>query len=145
MGNKKKEIGTSYTVVRYTGDLVPDKYNNYIRSKWMRSYRLGNPFIKLCNSDSYYSGYTIFITKLLLRHDTMFRLAVLTDDKDVVLGFSATRDNILDYVFVHKDYRRQGIGNALVPAHIDTFTHLTMQGMSIWTKKMPKAVFDLFK
>jgi hypothetical protein len=139
------ESGESYTVIRYAGRSLPDIYRNLVLSKWMRSFRYGNDYIKLADSDSYYFAYSIYINRILnLLPDTLVRLAVLTSDTDVVLGFSVIRGRILDFVHVHKDQRRQGIGRSLVPDYIERFTHLTRTGMKLWPTKMPKCKFDPF-
>ncbi len=62
------------------------------------------------------------------------RLAVLSDDPDVVLGFSVSREDVLDYVYVHKDQRRLGIARKLLPPHFTTFSHITLTAMEIWHK-----------
>jgi hypothetical protein len=72
------------------------------------------------------------------------RLAVLGDDSDVVLGFSCSRGDVLDYVHVHKDYRRNGIGCSLISEGIQTITHLTHNGMSFWTAVLPNTKFNPF-
>lgn len=143
MGNKK-EIACTYTIYAYPGVDFPDQYKNFVRSKWIRSYRYGNDFIKLADADSYFATYTYYITTLILKPETIVRLALLTEDTDVALGFSVSRGNILDYIHVHKDYRKSGIGMKLLPKNIDTFTHLTKTGMKLWPTKMPQAKFNPF-
>jgi GNAT superfamily N-acetyltransferase len=115
-----------------------------IFSKWLRSLRYGNDYFKLIDPPAYYAAYHRFIQNILNHPDTSVRLAVLSDDADVVLGFSVSRGTILDYVHVHKDQRRQGIGRQLVPKGIDTITHLTRTGLSIWGSKMAGVKFNPF-
>jgi GNAT superfamily N-acetyltransferase len=62
------------------------------------------------------------------------RLAVLSDDRDVVLGFSVSREDILDYVHVHKDMRKQGVATSLIPKDIKIITHLTKTALLVWPK-----------
>lgn len=136
----------SYKVISYGGDIypLPERYRNLIYSKWMRSYRHGNDYIKLSDSDSYYSAYRRHIDRVLEFKDTVVRLAVLTDDLDVVLGFSVSRGTILDYVHVHKDMRRMGIGKKLIPPGIAWVTHLTKTGLTIWGSKYSDWKFNPF-
>jgi GNAT superfamily N-acetyltransferase len=154
MGNKALEkrpadleqggLSASYKVISFTGHL-PDAYLNLIYSKWLRSLRFGNEYFKLIDSDSYYSTYNKYIGAILQRPNVCVRLAVLTDDADVVLGFSVCRGRTLDYVHVHKDQRRQGIGTALVPKDIEVITHLTNTGASIWASHTShKVIFNPF-
>lgn len=101
---------------------------------------------------SYFLAYHKFIEKILSQPGCHVKLAVLQEDRDVVLGFAIVRNynlrhisDVLDYVHVHKDYRRIGIATSLVGTTIDTVTHLTRPGMSFWNNVLPKAKFDPFK
>jgi GNAT superfamily N-acetyltransferase len=137
-------VSDSYKVILFTGRL-PDSYRDLIYSKWLRSLRFGNEYFKLIDSDSYYSAYAKHIGAILQSPDVCVRLAVIADDPDVVLGFSVCRVRTLDYVHVHKDQRRQGIGTALVPKDIKIITHLTNTGASIWASHTShKVIFNPF-
>jgi GNAT superfamily N-acetyltransferase len=108
-----------------------------VLSKWLRSLRYGNDYFRLIDAQAYFRVYHDYIEGILARSRTRMRLAVLTDDHDVVLGFAAHEGGILHYVHVHKDMRKQGIGRALLPDDIDTITHVTNIGLSIWGSKFP--------
>ncbi len=139
---------SSYSIIAFQGANVPKEYINLIYSKWLRSLRFGNDFFKLADSDSYYDAYQNYIKVLLNKPNAMVRLAVLTDEKDVVLGFSVYRGYIsnivLDYVHVHKDHRKLGIGTRLLPHGVSTITHLTRTGLSIWGSKYGYWSFNPF-
>lgn len=144
MGDQK-EIRPTYSILKFKGQtLHASNYWNFVLSKWMRSFRYGNDYVRLSDSDSYYDHYGIFLTKLLYHPEAVIRIAVLTEDEDVGLGFSVTRGLVLDYVHVHKDCRKQGIAKSLVPKGIERITHLTNIGMRLWAEKMPNAKFDPF-
>ncbi len=123
---------TVFQVIRWAASLLPESYRNLILSRWMRSLRYGNDYFKLAASDSYYDAYGRYINRLMASPGATVRLAVLGEDHDLVLGFSLSRGSVLDYVHVQADMRRQGIGRSLVPADIDTITHLTRTGATIW-------------
>jgi GNAT superfamily N-acetyltransferase len=110
----------------------------------MRSYRYGNEYIKLIDSDHYFESYSIFINRILCDPHTIVRIAVLSDNLDVALGFSVMRMATLDYVHVHKDCRKQGIAKMLVPFSISTFTHLTKIAAKLWSTKAPNAKLKPF-
>jgi GNAT superfamily N-acetyltransferase len=116
-----------------------------VLSRWLRSFKHGNDYIKLIDSDSYYAAYGGFVARVLGNPATIVRIATLIDDDDNALGFSVVRGTILDYVHVHKDHRRQGIGRHLVPQDIDTFTHITRIGLRLWSVKLPQAILDPFR
>jgi GNAT superfamily N-acetyltransferase len=115
-----------------------------IFSKWLRSLRYGNDYFRLIDPDEYWKAYNAYIKSILMRGDTMVRIASLTEDADVALGFSVVRGAVLDYVHVHKDFRKKGIGRILVPKNIKVITHLTKTGLSIWGSKYPKWKFNPF-
>lgn len=122
------------SIHKYHSKDLPPQYKSLVFSKWLRSLRFGNPIFEKINSDEYFKNYQIFIEKLLSKPDSLIRLAVLTDDRDVVLGFSVSREDVLDYIHVHKDHRKQGIGSLLVPEGTTTFSHITKTAIEIWQK-----------
>ncbi len=144
MADSQKEIKTTYLVKLYSGHIVPSNYIAFVLNKWLKSFRFGNDYIKLTDSDSYYHAYQKYIARILETPGTYVRLAVLSDDNDVALGFSVTTGPVLHYVYVGKDYRMQGIGKRLVPIEIIEFTHLTKQGLRLWAVKAPMAKFKPF-
>jgi GNAT superfamily N-acetyltransferase len=135
---------STYSVLSFPAQDIPKDYLPLIFSKWLRSLRYGNDMFKLIDVDAYYRTYHHYIGLILQRVDAVVRLAVLTDDKDVVLGFSVSHGSVLDYVHVHKDQRRQGIGMALLPLGIDTISHVTKTGLSIWGSKFREWKFNPF-
>jgi len=143
MGDKKIDEA-AYKIVPYLGRMLPAQYVNLVISRWMRSYRFGNDYLKLTDSDHYFQSYSVYINRILYAPETVIRLAVLTDDPDVALGFAVFRGHTLDYVHVHKDCRKQGIAKFLLGDHVKQFTHLTRIGMKLWPTKLPDALFTPF-
>lgn len=133
-----------YQVVRYAPSFLPLGYRTLIFARWKRSLRHGNDYFRLVRPDAYYTAYERYIQQIMRDGRTAVRLAVLADDHDVVLGFSVVRENILDYVHVQADQRKQGIAKALVPVGIDTITHLTKFALPIWGSKYPGWAFNPF-
>lgn len=134
----------TYSIISYKSSSFPEQYRNLIFSKWMRSFRYGNDYIKLINSDDYFAAYEIYITSLLNKPNSTLRLAVLSEDKDVVLGWSLIDGETLHYVYVQNEQRNKGIAKFLVPVSIKTITHVTKSGLAIWNKKIPFAKFNPF-
>lgn len=141
----KEEQKETYSVIVFQGSLTPKKYEHMIYSKWLRSLRYGNDYFKLINSDNYYETYKRFIKVLIGRAGSMVRLAVLSEDHDVVLGWSLIEKDVLHYVHVQSEQRMKGIGKSLVPIEVKSFSHITRTGMNIWHNKLPNAQFDPFK
>ncbi len=123
---------------------VLGEQRNYVFSKWLRSLRYENDYYKLIDAERYWPTYQRFVASLLDKPETTLSMAVLADDPDVILGFAVYRGTVLDYVYVHKHQRRHGIGRALVPKDIDTITHLTRTGLSIWGSKGGAIKFNPF-
>ncbi len=148
MGNQELETGTNgestYSIIAFPGHSLPQQYQNMVLAKWMRSLKYGNEYFKLANPDSYFNAYSKYIRALLGRPNSVIRIAVLSDDHDVALGWSLIEGDILHYVHVQHEQRNKGIGKSLVPVKINTLTHLTKSGMSIWHSKLPNAKFDPF-
>lgn len=144
MGHEKKEDAL-VEIVSYRGKDVPAPYLNMVRSRWARSYKTGNDFMKLVHPPGYYFAYSNYIALILQRPDTEVRLALLEEDRDIALGFAVLQGTILHYVHVPKPYRRQHIATMLVPVEdIKWITHLTRVGMQIWSWKLHNALFNPF-
>jgi len=142
---------SSYSIISYPGASLPDTYHNMVLSKWLRSLRYGNTYFKLIDSSCYFAAYNSYIESVLHRPNTTVRLAVLSDDHDVVLGFSVLEANKIHFCHCHKDVRNQGIGTSLIPKEMFIndgagyeITHVTTVGLSIWSSKLSKAIFNPF-
>ena len=122
-----------FKVIHWPALMLPAAYDALIYSKWLRSYRFGNPLIKRIVPYTYYMEQRIIIKDILESPHTTVILAVLGDDDDVVLGFCVHRKDILDYIFVHQDYRRNHIAKALMPPKITVYTHVTAT-FDLWNK-----------
>ena len=91
--------------------------------------------MKHAEPKAFYARWGAYIDSILAHPDSVIKLAVLTEDKDVCLGFVAFRSSILDYGYVHADHRRCRIFSRLLPAGIEMTTHLTKDGREIWKKR----------
>lgn len=132
---------SSYQVIQFKGSELAPEYDSFVRAKFKLSLRHGNEYLKLTDSDAYFAAQERYVNILLARPRAVLRLATLTDDKDVLLGFSLIEEASLHYVFVQYEYRNMKIGTALVP-HFDRFTNLTRTGMRIWQSKYKTAQFN---
>lgn len=141
---KPQMANDSYKIITTLGSRIPKEYNNLVYSKWLRTLRSGNDYFKLIDSKSYYEVYHKYIGHVLAKPMTVVRFAVLSEDEDVVLGFSVSQEHILHYVYTHKDNRRQGIAKELIPFEVKTITHLTKTGLILWNSKIPEAKFNPF-
>lgn len=81
----------------------------YVVDTWIKKGR---------NPDESLSAATARVRAVLAHHDSMLRVACLSDDDDAILGW-ATIDigrspPELHYVYVRKDARKQGIAKSLL-------------------------------
>lgn len=134
----------SYKIISFKGSEIPSSYEGFIFSSWLRSLRKGNEMFAATDSGQYYREYHAFIGNLLKKPDSVVRMAVLVDDPDVVLGFSASREDVLDYVYVHFHQRGLKISDMLIPSNITTFTHMTKMWLPIWQSKYKHWKFNPF-
>lgn len=126
---------SSYTILSFPSSQLPKDYMPLVFARWLRSFRKGCPLYKKISNKHYYETYHRYIENLMLKPDSLTRIAVLTDDQDVALGFSVSREDVLDYIHVHTDYRRNGIAKVLMPEGIIAFTHITDLAIIIWQTK----------
>lgn len=126
------EPDASYEVISYKTSELPERYLPLIYSRWLRSLRYGNPLFKKIASHYYYKFYHDYLEKLLAKPDSLVMLAVLSDDKDIVLGFSVSREDVLDYIHVHSNNRMHGIATHLLPEKISVMTHITEDAGKVW-------------
>jgi GNAT superfamily N-acetyltransferase len=139
-------ISESYEVLRLQWAEMPESYRAFVVTKWLNSNREGNKYFKLIDESAYFGRYKAFLNELLALPGLAIRIARLSSEPDVLLGFSVMREEqgILHYVFVHRHHQSQGIARALVPVIPKAFTHLTDQAFSLWNLKAPKAIFNPF-
>lgn len=139
-----QEDKASYSIISFPAKDLPTRYVSVVRGEWKKSLRYGNDHFKLVEQAHYFWAYERYIEMLTQRPDALIRLAVLTDDHDTVLGWCFTRGDKLDYVWVQRDQRNQGICKALVPKYITTITHITKNGLRIWADKAPQLTYKPF-
>ena len=87
----------------------------------------------MIDQDIYFDLYHKGIEKMFESPDCLARLALLSDDLDVCLGYSIVNKNMLHFVYTKKDLRNQGIAKSLVP-EITQVSHITHIGKKILRK-----------
>lgn len=105
---------------------------NFILSTMLKGLYYGSKFWQEVEQESFFLHYEPFVKTLMLK--SSIQIACLEDDPDVILGYSMSRANVLDFIFVKKSYRKLGIGRLLYPSSIDTVSQITDIGNSIRKK-----------
>ncbi len=139
----KPEAVSRMTYSVLTFRKLPEQYTGLVYSRWLKSLRYGNEYFKLIDNDVYFHVYHDYLTLLLNREGVEINIAVLSDDVDVVLGFSVKEAGVLHFVHVHKDQRKRGVGRTLA-GQFTHFTHITTIAAQIWNSKYPNAKFNPF-
>lgn len=139
--NEPEEEITSYKLTTYKALELPKQFKNLIIAPFLNSLRYGNDLFKLIDKESYYTAYGRYVESLMQRPKCNIKLARL--DEDIILGWSMWEETCLHYVWVKKESRRQGIGQALLP-EFDTFSHITNKGLNIWVSKYQEKKFNPF-
>lgn len=133
---------SSYKIIKYKPGELPEQYLNFIMATYLNSLRVGNDWFMAIDSDAYHETYSLLIEKMLIRPDVTVRIAVLEDEPDVALGWSIMRPQILDYVFVKKILRKNGIAKSLTQDPYTVITHITKYSEQIRNRK--DTVFNPF-
>lgn len=140
-----KAVTPTCDIVVCSGRSIPRAYRAYVFSNWLRSMRYGCDFMRSTDSKPYYSFYQGRIEAILDNPTCDVRFLVLSEDHDVILGFACTRDNTLDYVFVHKDFRRSGLAALLTGRRpFSVVTAMTKTGYIITSHMANPPTFNPF-
>lgn len=136
---------SSYVVKEFKGaDPRLEQYLALILATWLRSLRYGSDFFKLVDSPTFFKIYSTTLLSIMRRPEVLVRVAVLTSEPDVAVGWCVFQHGVLHYVWVRPMGRKQGIARSLMPKNIQVITHLTKVGKSLWIKKLEHAKFNPF-
>lgn len=142
---------SSYKIVEIkTAGPAFEQYKPLVLATWLRSLKYGSDFFELADNRSYFTTYSKVILNLLKRPECRGRIAVLSSEPDVAIGYSIYEGKVLHFIFVRRggkgeeSGRKQGIGTELMPQGIEVFTHVTKVGKAIWKKKYKDLKFNPF-
>lgn len=117
---------------------------NFIFASWMKGLRYGNADLEKIPPQIYDKKQRLVIAELLGRATVL--VYCLTEDQDVILGYivyeGEPNAETLHWVFVKKDWRRQGIAHHLIPPHAATYTQITKNGLEFLQKHYPQMHYN---
>lgn len=114
-------------------DFYPDWDSACIYATWRNSAYYGVPRGTECPK-GFFSNLTQKIKEIL--KTAKVRIACLSDDPSIIIGYSVVSGTHLDWIYVKTEYRHMGIGKMLFPKDIETVTdHFTKIGRVIAEKK----------
>lgn len=105
----------------------------------------GNMEFRQMSLHSFNTTYQKLIERLIALPETVTTIAALKEDDDVIVGYSITRPETIDWVFVKRGWRKLGIAKSLL-AHIvpKRVTHMTTIPGKILVEKFNLS-YDPFK
>lgn len=113
----------------------------FIYSSWLKGLRYGNDDFERMDSTAYFKHFHNVLESILDDFSVTVRIACLKEDPDVILGFSVLKDKHLFWVFVKARWRGIGLATDLVPADIQSVSHVTKVGVSL-LKKHPSITIN---
>ncbi len=118
---------------------------SFILATFLRGLYYGDSWFSLIDKNIFMDNYKHIAEKILNNPKTFIKVACLMEDPDVILGYSILGDNFqtIHWVYVKSNFRKAGIGKALVPRFATAVTHLTSLGKSL-LEKIPTARFNPF-
>lgn len=143
LDTKTNDEQQTYSIISCSGSQIPFNYFGLVISKWLRTYRTGCDYMLLIKPQAYYEVYDKVVKVILNRPNTKVRLAILSDEPDIALGFCVYEGLAVHYIYVHSYQRNKGIAKSLLPKDFKYVTHLTKTGLSIWNK-YPEIEFNPF-
>lgn len=131
---------------------VPDDHA-FVMSTFLRGLYYGDSWFSLIPKEIFMASYKKAAEAIVLSPKNIVVVAALKDSPDVILGYSIVSldGKKLHWVFVKagdkKDpaasWREKGIARSLIPASIETVTHLTKFGRTL-LHKIPGVIFNPF-
>lgn len=106
----------------------------FIYATFLRGLYYGNSWYGTINKKDFFDNYPAVLDKIIRK--SLINIACLTEDEDVILGYSIAEPGILHWVGVKEAWRMQGIAKKLLADFdIKAVTHTTKAGDAIRKKK----------
>lgn len=112
-----------------------------IYATWLRSLYYGSPHYKQMDRKDFFDSYKQVIALRL--NTSKVTVCCLTEDPDVVLGYSVKADDVLHWVYVKRAWRQLGIAKQLIGDY-SVATSITKIGKFALNKDKSK-LFNPFK
>ncbi len=121
----------------------PETDKAFVLSTILKGLYYGDSWFSLIPKDIFMQNYHPFLEKLLFSPGVDVNVACLIEDPDVIIGYSATTNSVLHWIFVKKSWRGIGVAKILLPEKTSSVSHLTDLGRKL-LPKLPGAVFNPF-
>lgn len=105
----------------------------FILATWLRGLYYGETYYSDIPKDVFMKHYHDILEARMAQ--SVIKVSCLRDDPEVILGYSVYHDSagagVLDFIFVKKAWRKNGIAHSLLPPNFRFCSHLTKLGKSI--------------
>lgn len=118
---------------------------NFVFSTALSGLYYGDSWFSKVKKIIFLSNYRQILKGIIAKPTTQIRVACIKDDPNEIKGYAILVNNgqALMWVFVKKDWRKNGIAKALIPSTVTEVTNLTHLG-AILIKKYPNLSFNPF-
>lgn len=108
---------------------------NFIYATMLQGLYYGNTFYGKIDKEAFFDSYNQVLKSLIMKPTTDIKVLCLTEDEDVILGYSISSPQALHYVFVKQAWRRRGFAKDLTVGSLNKpVTHITDDTESIRLK-----------
>lgn len=101
---------------------------NFIFVSWNKGLRYSSKHLEIIPLEEYNIRFQKVFDELWKNNGVTFKVAVLPDAQDVILGYVIHQGTVLHWVFTKDAWRKMGIAKLLVPSDIKTCTNLSPPG-----------------
>ena len=121
-------------------DFNPEMDEAYIYASWRNNSFYSSYKKREETSQRFFKKQSRRIKHIL--ESARIKIACFPNDPITIIGYSVSRDDHLDWVYIKEDYREIGIGKLLMPKNLKTVTEydLTKIGKVIVDKKNLKTI-----
>lgn len=130
----------------YNIRLATDADRNFILKTFLLGIYYGDTWFSKIPKRIFMDNYKRVAEALFNKYRNNIRIACLSDETDVILGYSILNSDstVLQFVYVKERWRRKGVGRQLVPPSVCCVTHLTSLGETLIKKLKPEPLFNPF-
>lgn len=108
----------------------------FILATFLRGVYYGNQFFNMIPKNIFMDSYKKVGEALLVHPNVQIKVACLSDDPDVMIGYAMLSKDLetIHFCFIKSAWRQQGIMKAILPIIPKNSTHFTKLGLSLMNK-----------
>jgi GNAT superfamily N-acetyltransferase len=134
MAEPAQQQSVPFRVREYMGE------SGFVAGSWLRNY-LSSPWARPIEQDDYYRDHAQLVSQLIDRSTIWLAEWAGGEGDGVLLGFAVgerdERGPVVHYAYVKGDYRKQGIGGALVSRLLESLKHRVNEPVRYTHRRSP--------